>query len=249
MRLTVINSGSSGNCYLLESSTGEILMVECGVRFQQVLQAVGFKVNKIVGCALTHNHKDHSKAVHEVLSSGIKVAASDGTLNAEGVRVHHNAVSFNSNRNMVCFGEFSIKAFDVNHDAAEPLGFLIRHKELGTMLFLTDTYYCQYTFPGLTNIMIEANYCEQILRDKVAAGVSPKFLRDRVIQSHMSLRTCKELLQANDLSKVNNIVLIHLSDSNSHAGRFEKEVQEMTGKKTYVAIPGLVIENFGSVPF
>jgi hypothetical protein len=44
-------------------------------------------------------------------------------------------------------------------------------------------------------------------------------------------------------------VLIHLSDSNSHAARFQREVQELTGKATHIAAAGLVIENFGLTPF
>ena len=246
MKLTVINSGSKGNCYLLESSTGQILMIECGVRFQEIQRSVSFRLNSIVGCVLTHEHKDHSKSVKEVLGAGIKVAASAGTMDREGVSGHHNAIAI---ERQIQFGEYTIRRFDVNHDAAEPIGFLIRHPELGTMLFLTDSYYCEYTFPGLTNLLVEANYCEEILQGKVAAGFSPKFLRDRVIQSHMSIRVCKELLQANDLSKVNNIVLIHLSDSNSDAARFKKEVEDLTGKQTYIAEAGLVIENFGINPF
>jgi len=249
MKLTVINSGSSGNCYLLEDSKGEILMIECGVRFKDVLKAVNFKVKSIVGCIVSHEHGDHAKGINEVLASGIKVAASGGTLVKSGVSSNHNTVGLGSMRSSVTFGSYQIKSFDVNHDAAEPLGFLIRHLELGTMLFLTDTYYCEYVFPGLTSILVEANYCEKILKDKVDSGASPKFLRDRVIQSHLSLRNCKELLSANDLSKVGNIVLIHLSDKNSHAERFQREVQELTGKKTHIAIPGLVIENFGLEAF
>lgn len=246
MKLTVIGSGSKGNCYLLESGTGQILMIECGVRFSEIQKAVSFKLSSIVGCVLTHEHKDHSKSVKEVLAAGIKVAASAGTLDREGVANHHNAVVI---ERQVQFGEYTIRRFDVNHDAAEPIGFLIRHSELGTMLFLTDTYYCEFTFPGLTNMLVEANYCESILQRKVAEGFSPKFLRDRVIQSHMSIRVCKDLLLANDLSKVNNIVLIHLSDSNSDARRFKQEVEDLTGKQTYIAEAGLVVENFGINPF
>jgi hypothetical protein len=39
----------------------------------------------------------------------------------------------------------------------------------------------------------------------------------------MSLETLLELLGKNDLSKVNNIVLIHLSDSNSNAIEFKMQ--------------------------
>jgi phosphoribosyl 1,2-cyclic phosphodiesterase len=146
-------------------------------------------------------------------------------------------------------GNFKVLAFDTKHDCAEPLGFVIHHPETGKILFLTDSYFSEYTFPGLNNIIIEANYCQGIIDQRLKEGISEKVLRDRVITSHMSLATCKGLLAANDLSAVNNIVLIHLSDGNSDAKRFKKEVEEQTGKRVHVAEAGLVIENFNKQPF
>jgi ribonuclease BN (tRNA processing enzyme) len=58
----------------------------------------------------------------------------------------------------------------------------------------------------------------------------------------MSIETCKKTLQANDLSKVQNIILIHLSDGNSNAAEFKKDVAGATGKKVTVADTGLVME-------
>jgi phosphoribosyl 1,2-cyclic phosphodiesterase len=143
---------------------------------------------------------------------------------------------------------FTVKPFKVNHDAAEPVGYLIHHNECGNVLFLTDTMYCSYTFASLNNIIIEANYSQEILDERLRSGASPDFLRNRVLQSHMSLNTCKDLLRANDLRSVNNIVLIHLSDSNSDAKQFHKEVSELTGKNVFVAEPGLTIP-FNKTPF
>jgi uncharacterized surface protein with fasciclin (FAS1) repeats len=64
----------------------------------------------------------------------------------------------------------------------------------------------------------------------------------------MSLDTCKRTLKANDLSQVNNIVLIHLSDGNSDAARFKREVQEVTGKTVWIADAGMEIP-FNRTPF
>jgi hypothetical protein len=64
----------------------------------------------------------------------------------------------------------------------------------------------------------------------------------------MSLDTCIETLRMNDLSAVNNIVLIHLSDSNSNAEAFQAAVREATGKTVHIASKGLDI-NFNKTPF
>ncbi len=247
MKLKVINSNSAGNAYILENEN-EALLIECGVRFDLIKQALNFNLSKVAGCILTHEHGDHAKALPEMLAAGISVYSSQGTFEAAGFPTHHRAViTFSGDEFKV--GKFRIKAFDIQHDVAEPLGFLIMHEECGKVLFLTDSYYCKYTFSGLNNIIIEANYSKQILDRRLNDGANPQFLRDRVITSHMSLDTCKTMLGANDLSQVNNIVLIHLSDSNSNEKQFKHEVEQQTGKLVHVASAGLVIENFNKTPF
>lgn len=247
MRLIIIGSSSAGNAYLLETDK-ESLLVECGVRMDKIKKAASFQLSKIVGCLVSHEHQDHCSAAYDVMKAGINLYASAGTIHAiSSGSFHHRFRAIESGRQFRV-GGFTIMPFRVEHDAAEPLCFLIHHQECGNTLFLTDSYYSKYRFKGLHNIIIEANYCQTIVDERVANG-SLKFLRDRVLQSHMSIDTCKQLLKANDLSQVNNIVLIHLSDSNSDALRFQREVRELTGKSVHVAEPGLVIENFNKQPF
>jgi len=246
MKLTVINSNSAGNAYTLETET-EILLIECGVDFKLIQKTVGFNLNKIVGCLVSHEHQDHCKAAEAIAKRGIAVYASAGTISELGFK-HHCLKPIKAHE-AFNLGSFRILPFDVKHDCKEPLCFLIEHPESGLILFLTDSYYVEYTFEGLNNVIVEANYCQTIVDRKVFEGVSPRFLRNRVLQSHMSIKTCKEFLQANDLSQVNNIVLIHLSDSNSDAKRFQREVMELTGKNVHVAEPGLTINHFNKQPF
>jgi phosphoribosyl 1,2-cyclic phosphodiesterase len=118
-------------------------------------------------------------------------------------------------------GNFKVLPFKIQHDVAEPLGFIINHAETGNVLFITDSYYVSDTFRNIHNIIIEANFSQEIIDRKVKEGASPEFLRNRIFKSHMSLETCKKTLKANDLSKVHHIVLIHLSDGNSNAKHFK----------------------------
>ena len=60
--------------------------------------------------------------------------------------------------------------------------------------------------------------------------------------SHMELGTCLELLEANDLSEVSEIMLLHLSNDNSNEQRFKEAVEAATGIRTYIANPGLVVD-------
>lgn len=250
MRLKIINSNSRGNAYILENDT-EALLIECGVRFIEIKHAIDFNLSKIVGCLITHSHGDHCRAVHDVTHAGINVYATEGTCqelaekwkpNPHRIKPRHMAIPFS-------IGSFRIIPFRTEHDTKEPCGFLIHHDETGVVLFLTDTVYSPFVFKGLNNVIVEANYCDEILEQKRQAGTTIEMLRDRVIESHMSLRNCKDLLAANDLSQVNNVVLIHLSDSHSDELRFKQEVEQLTGKAVHVAGKNMVIENFNKTPF
>jgi phosphoribosyl 1,2-cyclic phosphodiesterase len=182
----------------------------------------------------------------DVLNAGIVVYTSAGTMEKLDIG-WRNSVQVKAKQSIMV-GEFQVMPFGVKHDAAEPLGFLINHPETGNVLFLTDTLYAPFRFRNLNQVIIEANFCERII-DRRMREEGNKFHRDRVVQSHMSIETCKQVLAANDLSQVNNIVLIHLSDRNSHEDRFRTEVQQLTGKTVHVASKGMTIENFNLTPF
>lgn len=245
MRLKILGSNSAGNCYLLYNDT-ECLIIELGVKFNLVKQALNFNLSKVVYAICTHEHGDHSKAVKDALLAGINVVMSKGTQEALNLSSHRIKNICHGQKYKA--GSFEVMAFNAHHDCNEPLSFLIRHPEAGTICFITDSYYCDFTFPGLTNIMVEANYSDEIINERAAVGSIHGFLRDRTLASHMSLATCKDFLRANDLTKVNNILLLHLSDSNSNAELFQKEVKELTAKTVNVACKGMDIP-FGATPF
>jgi phosphoribosyl 1,2-cyclic phosphodiesterase len=83
--------------------------------------------------------------------------------------------------------------------------------------------------------MIECNYSKKILDENIAAGRVPMVQKNRLLKSHFSLKNVKDFLKSNDLSKVKEIWLLHLSDRNSNAERFKREIQEISGKPVYVA--------------
>lgn len=234
MSIKVLASGSAGNCYLLETEK-EILILECGIRYKDILKGLNFDLSKVVGCLVSHEHKDHCKVVDEIMNAGIDVYMSGGT--KEGIdfksSVTHR-INIVKHGKRYKIGGFDVVPFNVEHDVSEPLGFLLQHKELGRILFATDTYYLRNTFINVDHILIECNYSEDILEE-----IPP--YRARVLKSHMSLETLKETLKTWDLSRTKDITLIHISEGNGEPKRFRKEIEELTGIKTYVAMPGLEI--------
>ena len=239
MKLRVLGSNSKGNCYLLESES-ETLIVECGISFKEIKIALDFNLRSVCGCLITHEHGDHSKAVKDVMRSGIRVYTSKGTI--EKLDLRNRLAKPIKAFEQFKTGGFTIMPFDVHHDVEEPLGFLINHKDMGTILFATDTCYLEYRFKELTNILIECNYSTEILLKNMANSSIDNSTGLRIASTHMSLSNCTDIIKANDNPKLKNIVLLHLSDANSDIKTFRQTIKAVTSKRVEIADKGLEIE-------
>lgn len=248
MRLKVFGSGSRGNCYLIYNDK-EALMLEAGIDFRQVIRFLKGDISRIKGCLVTHEHGDHARYVKDVLDRGKRVFMTEGTrsafLDANAKRrllMKPNAVKIGTQFKA---GAFTILPFETVHDAAEPCGYLIHHKEMGSVLFATDTSYIPNTFGSLSNILIECNYDEDMLMERTDI---PEDTKERIKQSHMGVDDCIGVLNANDLTMVNNIVLIHISEGSGSATDFCIKVARETRSSVLFAKAGLDID-FGKTPF
>ncbi|WP_411955122.1 MBL fold metallo-hydrolase [Alkalibacillus sp. S2W] len=230
--IQVVGSSSKGNAYLITDGRTPILL-ECGVKFKDIQRAIGFKTSDLAGCLITHEHNDHCAALKDVTKAGIDCYMSPGT--AEAINHNHHRVKTVKSKQAFTVGTWTILPFDVQHDVSEPLGFLLANQDGNKLLFATDTYYIKYKFKGLTHVLVECNYSLDILNDNIATERVPKLMKKRLLRSHFSLENVKGFLKANDLSKVQTIYLLHLSDNNSDEQRFKEEVQALTGKPVYVA--------------
>ncbi len=240
MILRVLGSSSHGNCYILERGE-QALLIECGVSWKQIQQGLDFNLSRVGACLISHEHKDHSKSAREVMQAGINVYCSPGTAGAIGLSSHRLITI--SPLKQFTVGDFIILPFPVEHDCAEPYGYLIYCRSTGEkLLFATDTYYIRHRFSGLNYIMVECNHCGDVLKEHVAEGTMAVPRKNRLLESHFSLEHCKEFLQANVTTDTRKIVLLHLSDDNSDAERMVREITDLTGIDTEVADPGKVIE-------
>ncbi len=227
IEIQVLASGSKGNCYWITDGYTPLLL-ECGIPWKQIQWGLNFRTYDIAGCLVSHEHGDHSRAVKDILKAGIDCYLTRGTAEALGMTGHR--LNIIQARKQFKIETWTILPFDTKHDAAEPIGFLLANQAGEKLLFATDTMYIKYRFNGLTHIMVEANYSLDIIRANIDAGIVPVELKNRIMQSHFSLANVKDFLRANDLSRVQEIILIHLSDDNSDADRFKREIMELIGK-------------------
>lgn len=227
--IAVYASGSSGNCYTVND--GEtVVMLDCGLPFRRIERLTGFLLPAAV--LVTHEHKDHSKAAQDFMRRGVDVYMTAGTAAALGIGAQHRLHILNP-MEQTTVGRITVSAFPTQHDAREPCGFLLDDGD-DRVLYATDTYYIKYQFPGVTKMLIEANHSYKILEENVGAHILNKALAERLIKSHFSIENVLAFLRANDLSKVKEIWLIHLSDGNADEGQFARIVEAATGKPVYI---------------
>lgn len=107
-------------------------------------------------------------------------------------------------------GDITILPFKTNHDAIEPLGFVLRDNK-DILMFATDTYNIEFNVHRISQLMIECNHSYEILDEKLKNGQIDKSRYNRLVKSHFSLENLKTWLSKNDLTCLKEIYLLHLS--------------------------------------
>ena len=220
MKLICLGSSSSGNCYILDDGK-EILVIEAGLPFAEVKEAIDYEVSRIVGVLSSHEHGDHRKYLHEYHEAGLRVI--------EGNVLHYCNLYIGDERATYELKSFTVNTFECIHDVP-CFGYVIDHPDMGRLVFVTDTEYVKYVFPGVNHIMVETNYAQDILDENVNSGEIPKVLRDRIMKSHMSFDTARKMVEANKSSTLMNVIMCHLSRRNSDHKRFMADMQETAGR-------------------
>lgn len=205
MILKVLSSGSEANCYVLTDSKGEMLILDCGLYFNKILKGIGFGMQNIKAVCVTHSHKDHSMAADRFRGVGIPVITAKG---------------------IYSFGDYRIKTFDLAHDVP-CIGFAVIHPEMGMLVYLTDTEYCKYRFKGVKHLLVECNYCKDLLDKEHPAA-------KHIFEGHMELDTTKAFVKANK-KDLQNVILCHMSQTNLDYNRAMAEITAVAGDNVNVA--------------
>ncbi len=177
------------------------------------------------------SHADHSKAAKDLLRAGIDCYMSKETAEALGLDGHR--VHIVTPNKTFSVGPWRVLPFPVVHDTPGALGFLIEggsHK----VCYITDSAYSPYRYNDVTVFMIEINFDRQTLRQNLAKGIIEMELYKRLLKTHLGLETAIEFFKANDLSKVVEVHVLHLSDTNANEERIKKAIQAVVGCPVYV---------------
>ena len=210
MRLKCLGSSSAGNCYLLTSNSGETLILDCGIPIKEIKKGLNWNIMGIQGAVCTHCHIDHSLSLAELRNIGIDVFYP----------------SVDPNVGVVNFGNFRVQSFDLttldgrwthtNADGSECpcCGFLITHKEMGRMLYITDTNLIKWRFKNINHILLGVNYDKDLIDNEDSAKVN------HVYRGHMSIDTACDFVKTNNSKDLQNVIMCHLSKNNADKDLF-----------------------------
>lgn len=237
MQFESFASGSAGNLYQVTAEGHYPLLIEAGVAYKVLRQAVGFKVTQLAACLVSHAHGDHSRSVPNLLAAGVQCFMGEETAEALGVREHHNVHVLKPGVAVVT-GSWTVLPFELVHDVP-CLGFLIVSRAGEKCLYISDTAYCQWRFEGVHIAAIEANYSRGILDRLVDSGTLNQHHAARVIRNHMSIEHAAQLLQTLAVPPLREVHLLHLSGGNSDEAEFQRQIERLTGVPVYVSGEGV----------
>lgn len=220
LSLTVLGSGSSGNCAVIRTERTRLLL-DAGLsarRITQRLEMVGERVEDLDGILLTHEHSDHTAGL-EMLCRKHDVPLFATPLTQESLagsaftkakpkwKLMQTGAAFE-------FQDLRIECFPVPHDAVDPVGFVIQDDEsrlgvLSDVGFVTNLI--RDRLAGAHSLFIEANYDTHLLE---ADTKRPWSIKQRISgrHGHLSNDQTAELVQSLAHEGLHHIVLGHLSD-------------------------------------
>lgn len=228
MRLHCIATGSTGNCYLLTSNSGETLILDCGIPIKEIKKGLDWNIKDVVGTICTHHHQDHSLSVYPLRRMGIPVYAP--YISQKPMKIGN--------------GDFRVQAFDLTtidgswtHTNADGIpcpifGFLITHPEMGKMLYITDCEVIKWKFKDINHILLGVNYDKDLVDTD-----NPK--ANHVFRGHLSVDTACDFVKANYSDSLQNVIMCHLSSKNADSDSFVEKMKKVAcGANVDVAVAG-----------
>jgi phosphoribosyl 1,2-cyclic phosphodiesterase len=217
MKLKCIATGSTGNCYLLTSNSGETLILDCGIPIKEIKKGLDWNIKDVVGVLCTHKHLDHSKSANNFKAMGIPIFAPYLGDSCKPMKM----------------GGFTVKPFDLtttdgnwthtdaNGEPCPIYGFLITHKEMGRMLYITDCELIKWRFKDINHILLGVNYDKDLI-DKDNTGKA-----NHVFRGHLSIDTACDFVKANYSDSLQNVIMCHLSSENSDKNSFIEKMKKV----------------------
>lgn len=188
VQLTILGSGSGGNCAYLETSETRVL-IDAGFSGRQIRQRLATLARApetLHGILITHEHSDHIAGL-VALAAKLEIPVYCNRLTKEAIEaqldIQIEARLFSTGASFE-IGDITVDTFPVPHDAYDPVGFLL-HTRAGNIGFLTDlghaTKLVIERIRTADVLLLEANHDVRMLQDDLRR---PWSLKQRILSRH-----------------------------------------------------------------
>ncbi|MFY9841506.1 MAG: MBL fold metallo-hydrolase [Terriglobales bacterium] len=234
--VSVLASGSRGNCALVATSSTRIL-VDAGLsgretfkRLRTIADRTKERTEDVSAILITHEHSDHVAGLQRLakkLDVPVFITAPTHHAWSRAVRdAHENEKGaapelpkpehFSAGRGFR-IGDIEVMPFTIPHDAADPVGFTFRAEGV-KIGFATDLGYMPTNvrnhLRGCSVLVMESNHDVEMLR----SGPYPWSVKQRVMSrvGHLSNESLAEFFASDYDGGAEYVILAHLSEQNNH---------------------------------
>jgi phosphoribosyl 1,2-cyclic phosphodiesterase len=241
--VSILASGSSGNCTLLETPRTRLL-VDAGLGKRETLRrlaALAHSVDRLDGIVISHEHTDHIGGLPALLSKWHTTVYLTAETHAETLRFlpeRHarrlERVEFIDAGQGFCVGDIEVAPFRIPHDAIDPLGFTFRAAGVKLAL-VTDLGYMpelvKQRLRDCDGLILESNHDVEMLK----VGPYPWHVKQRVMSrtGHLSNETVSAFLADPEGFDAcpRYLVLAHLSENNNNPDVARICAEEALGRR------------------
>lgn len=218
MRFASLGSGSKGNATVVDCGSARFL-IDCGFSIRETerrLSRLGLSGHDLNAILVTHEHTDHVRGVIPLAKKyRLPVVMTVGTSKATKLHPEVDLRLIDSHSPFIQDG-VEVTPVSVPHDAREPVQYVLRTGELALGI-LTDlgsvTPHVIEQFSHCDGLLLECNHDLEMLQ----SGSYPPALKRRVASSwgHLNNRQSLALLDSIDLTRMQHLVLGHISQQNN----------------------------------
>ena len=221
-RLHILSSGSKANAFIIESGD-ELLLIDQGLSYREFAkraECLGIDIQNIKGILVTHEHHDHIAGIpHTAHKLNVPVFSTAKTIEIIVSGCRHNLKTAGIDKDHAfSIGCFECTAFEIMHDAADPVGFRITMREGETLCFATDTGKVTNRMMSYINkcdhIILEANHDHSMLYKN---RKYPAALKERIRgpKGHLSNDQTLETIDRIEGKCPRTVIFSHLSEENN----------------------------------
>lgn len=217
VQMTILGTGSSGNCLYLETGKARLL-IDAGFSARQIRQrmaSIGRDPDGLDAIVVTHEHSDHAGGIRVLTSKTetpvycnrfTKEALDYQTRKPLNYRVFETGGAFD-------VGDVTIQSFSVPHDASDPVGFIVYTPD-GNLGYITDlgcaTRLVLERLRAANVLIVETNHDTGMLQRDLRR---PWSLKQRIMSrhGHLSNDAAAGILEQVMSDELRQVFLGHLS--------------------------------------